>query len=298
MAATPSNPVDLELLRTFVAVAEQASFSKAAKALGTTKGTTSRAIARLEEIVGTELLHRDTHSVSMSTAGVALFERTVKHLAALANAVQELPDRGEEPSGQLRITSSYDFGVTMLPPIIANFSLRFPEVTFDVQLSNDVANLVAEGFDLSIRAAARGLADSSLTVRKLGPAELRFYGSPNYLARRGEPREYGSSTHDWAVFRPSTQLFKPKDQAAIRFFSNDLIFVRAIVLAHAAIGALPPFVAEEDVQAGRLVQVMPGRTLRAPGGFFLLYPTRGHTSRKVSAFRDFLISCLQAKPLA
>jgi len=294
MRATPLN---FDLLKIFVAVAEQASFSKAATSLGITKGTASRAIARLEAIVGAELLHRDTHRVSMSTAGVALFERTAPHLAALASAVHDLPEHREEPSGQLRITSSYDFGVTMLPPIIANFSLRFPEVTFDIHVTNDVTNLVAEGFDLSIRAAAGGLRDSTLTVRKLGVAELRFYSSPRYLARRGEPREYGEPEHEWVVFGPSTKLFKPRSGAAIRFVSDDLIFIRALLLADGGVGPLPPFVAEEDVQAGKLVQVMPSRTLRAPGGFFLLYPTHGQTSRKVSAFRDFLIGCLQVRPL-
>jgi DNA-binding transcriptional LysR family regulator len=298
MAATTHKPVDLELLRIFAAVAEHASFSKAAKALGVSKGTTSRAIARLEEIVGTELLHRDTHKVAMSTAGVALFERTVRHLTALKDAVEALPERRDTPSGLLRISSSYDFGVTMLPAIVAAFSLRFPDVTFDIQVTNAVTDLVAEGFDLSIRVAARGLSDSSLTARKLGPAELRFYGSPSYIARRGEPREYGASTHDWVVFRPSTRLFKPKDGAAVRFFSNDLLFVQGLLLADAAIGTLPPFVAEADVQAGRLSQVMPSRTLRGPGGFYFVYPARGQTSRKVAAFRDFLIGCLESKPLA
>ena len=298
MPATPAKQLDLELLKIFVAVAEQSSFSKASTLLGITKGTTSRAIARLEEIVGTELLHRDTHRVSMSTAGVALFERSAPHLAALACAVHELPEQREDPSGQLRITSSYDFGVTMLPPIIANFSLRFPAVTFDIQVTNDVTNLVAQGFDLAIRAAARGLTDSTLTVRKLGTAELRFYGSPRYVARRGEPREYGDPAHEWIVFGPSTKLFKPSAGAAIRFISDDLIFVRELLLADGGIGALPPFVAEEPVRSGKLVQVMPSRTLRAPGGFFLLYPTRGQTSRKVTAFRDFLLSCLKARPLA
>jgi len=298
MRATAPLDLDLGLLKIFVAVAEHASFSKAALSLGITKGTTSRGVARLEEIVGAELLHRDTRRVSMSTAGVALFERTAPHLAALSSAVHDLPERQEEASGQLRISSSYDFGVTMLPAIIANFALRFPKVTFDVRVTNDVTNLVAEGFDLSIRAAARGLRDSTLTARRLGTAELRFYGSPRYLALRGEPREYGDPTHQWVVFGPSTKLFKPRPGTAIRFVSDDLIFIRALLLADAGIGVLPPFVAQEDVQAGKLVQVMPSQTLRAPGAFFLLYPTHGQTSRKVTAFRDFLVNSLKAKPLA
>ncbi|HEX5660975.1 MAG TPA: LysR family transcriptional regulator, partial [Polyangiales bacterium] len=84
-------PVDYQLLAVFVAVAEQNSFSKAARKLGIGKGTVSRAIARLERTVGAELLHRTTHHVALSTAGSALFERAAPHLAALNQAVVKLP---------------------------------------------------------------------------------------------------------------------------------------------------------------------------------------------------------------
>ena len=127
MSSTPPRQLDLQLLRVFVAVAEQSSFSKAAVSRGIT-----------QEIVGAELLHRDTHRVYSSTAGIALFERAAPHIAALASAVHDLPEDRESPSGELRITCSCDFGQTMLPTIIASFSLRFPEVTFDVDVTNNV----------------------------------------------------------------------------------------------------------------------------------------------------------------
>src|SRR5690348_13053202 len=108
-------PFDYQLLAIFRAVAVQTSFSKAAKRLGVAKGTVSRAIARLEDIVGAELLHRSTHSVALSTAGTALYERTAHHVAALDQAVKGLPERAEEPSGDLRVTAPTDFGAILLP---------------------------------------------------------------------------------------------------------------------------------------------------------------------------------------
>ncbi len=138
----------------------------------------------------------------------------------------------------------------------------------------------------------------SLTVRKLGIAELRFYGSPRYIARRGEPRDYGDARHEWVVFGRSMKMFKPIPGAVIRFTSDNFVFIRELLLAGGGIGALPPFVAEDHVQAGRLVEVMPSRRVRAPGGFYLLYPTHGQTSRKVTAFGDFLLGCVKAEPLA
>src|SRR5215831_2147300 len=100
----PATPPDYDLLAALVAVAEEASFSKAARRLGVTKGTVSRAIARLEDSVGAELVHRNTHKVALSTAGTALYERTAPHLSALDRAVGTLPERSEQPSGELRIT--------------------------------------------------------------------------------------------------------------------------------------------------------------------------------------------------
>lgn len=291
--------LDLDLLTIFVAVADHASFSKAASHLGITKGTVSRGIARLEAIVGAELLHRDTHRVAMSTAGTALYERTAPHLGALANALSELPEREDEPSGQLRITAPYDVGVMLLPDIIARFVLRFPKVTFDLRPSNQRFDLVADGFDMAIRAAPSGLADSNLTVRKLGSAEMRVYASPAYVARRGEPQKLVSADdgHSWIVFRPMMSLL-PK-QSRPSFLTDDLFTVRELVRAGAGVGTMPSFVAAPYVEAGTIVQIMPSHTWRGAGGLYLLYPTRGRGTvpRKVAAFRDFLLESLKTKPL-
>ncbi|MDX2093489.1 MAG: LysR family transcriptional regulator [Kofleriaceae bacterium] len=295
MPATPPNPFELDALRVFVEVAERASFSKAAKKLGITKSTASRAIARLERHVGAELLHRDTHKVAMSTAGVALFERVAPHLAALAGAIRELPEHQDTPSGLLRVTCSVDVGMTLLPGLIARFRLRHPEVTFDLHISDQVVDLVGEGFDLAIRAAPRGLADSSLTVRKLGAAELGFFASPTYLARRGAPKEIGDPEHDWIAFRPAASAIMPK-RAAAHVLADNFVFVRELAVADGGVAGMPTFVAEPEVSAGRLVSVLQGRTLRSSGGFFLLYPSRGQTPRKLAAFCDFLIEYTKAKP--
>ena len=116
-----TTPLDFGLLAMFAAVAEETSFSKAARRLGITKGTVSRGIARLEDDVGAELIHRTTHKVSLSTAGTALYERTAPHLSALERAFGELPERAEQPSGELRMTAPHDFAAMVLPELISQF---------------------------------------------------------------------------------------------------------------------------------------------------------------------------------
>src|SRR5690348_7586639 len=123
--------LNLDLLATFVTVASAESFSKAAKQLGVSKGTVSRAVARLERELGAELLHRTTHEVALSTAGTALYERVAPHVAALGSALGELPERAEQPSGVLRLTAAPDIAAMILPELIASFTLRYPDVRFD-----------------------------------------------------------------------------------------------------------------------------------------------------------------------
>ena len=106
MGGTPS----LDLLGMFVAVAESASFSAAAKKLGLPKSSVSRGIARLEAELDTQLLHRTTHAVGLTTSGTALFERVAPLVASLRQAVGSLPEEKETPSGVLRVTLGPELG--------------------------------------------------------------------------------------------------------------------------------------------------------------------------------------------
>ncbi len=283
--------VDYDLFAIFVAVADESSFTKAARRLGIGKGTVSRAIAALEEAARVELVHRTTHQVSLSTAGTALYERTAPHLVALGLALSKLPERADLPSGELRLTAPHDFGAILLPELLTQFALRCPEVTFDVRLSNARVDLVAEGFDLGIRVAADGLKDSTLTARRLGGTTIGYYTSPSYLARRGEPREIGDPRHDWAMFSSllKRKTFRP------HFRSDDFLLLRELLRHGAGVGVLPAFVADEYITSGELRPVLPSESRRV-GAYHLVYPSSGQVPRKVTAFRDFAIDRLK-RPL-
>ena len=296
LCSMAETPFDYHLLAIFIAVAEQNSFSKAARKLGIGKGTVSRAIARLEDVVGAELLHRTTHSVALSTAGTALYERTAHHLAALNQAVLKLPERAEEPSGDLRLTAPNDFGAIVLPGILSQFSRRYPQIRFDVRLTNARVDLVAEGFDLAIRAGAASMKDSSLTVRRLGAGRVDLYAAPSYIARRGKPKLLGDPKHDWVIHPNMISLWKVPEQS-VRFRCDDFFLTRELVRDGAGVGILPSIVADTYVRDGSLESVPVGN--RPPfGGFLvLLYPSSGQVPRKVTAFRDFLIEHLRKAPL-
>jgi DNA-binding transcriptional LysR family regulator len=285
-------------LAIFAAVVEEASFSKAAQKLGIGKGTVSRAIARLERLLGAELVHRTTHSVALSTAGTALYERTAPHLSALDRAVLDLPERAREPSGVLRLTAPHDFGVVILPELLAQFARRYPDVRVDVRVTNVQLNLVAEGIDLAIRASANARKDSSLTSRRLGSTAGGFYAAPSYVARRGKPKRLGEPKHDWILIPRLTAPWKLPERASLRFACDDFLLARDLVREGAGIGYLPGFLAAPYVSDGLVESVPLVDAPRETGSFFLVYPSSGQVPRKVTAFRDFLLERLKKTPLA
>jgi DNA-binding transcriptional LysR family regulator len=286
-----------ERLATFLAVAEEQSFTKAARRLNIAKGTVSRSIARLEEDLGVELVHRTTHAVALSTAGIALYERVSPHLTGLDQAVQKLPERGEAPSGTLRMTAPPDFGIIVLPEVIAHFTRRYEGISVDVRLTNVTLDLVADGFDLAIRGAGKTLKDSSLVARRVGDGTLELFAAPSYLARRGQPKHIGDPAHDWIVHSSVCGAIKPWRKLSARFVCDDFLLVRNLAREGAGVALLPRFVATPYLRDGLLEQVtLPDHpTMR--GGLFLVYPSRGQAPRKVTAFRDFLIDWLKKWPL-
>ncbi|WP_163868380.1 LysR family transcriptional regulator [Myxococcus eversor] len=295
--------MDLNQLALFVAVAEGASFSTAAKKLGMPKSSVSRGISSLESSLGVQLLHRTTRRVALSTAGQALYERVSPMLASLSKSVGELPELEEEPSGELRLTAVVDWGTTVLAEIITRFVARYPAVKVDLHLDNRVVDLVAEGFDAALRLSSNTLKDSSLRARRLGLFSLRLYGSPSYLARRGTPRHPRDlASHSWVSFRsakpfslvgPGETLRVPQNGSIL---CDDMFFMRETLRLGAGIGFLPTMLAEPDITEGRLVPVLPKWSM--PGGSVWFVSTaERHMPRKVAAFRDFLVESLKQRPL-
>jgi len=285
-------PVNLQLLVVFSTVAELSSFSKAATKLGVAKGTISRSIAQLESLLKVELIHRTTHHVSLSTAGLELFERTRAHLVALHAAVHELPDLDEEPSGLLRMTAPHDFGTIVLPSLLGAFSRRYPSIRFDVGLTGERVDLVKGGYDLAIRVAVGQLKDSTLTICRLVHTTSGFYAAPSYIARKGRTRRLGDKSHTWIVHRGAVRLLK-LDAELVQFLVDDFQMARDLARDGSGIALLPGFVARDYVRDGLLEEVALPDASVINSDLVLLYPSSGQLPRKVICFRDYLIEALR-----
>ena len=289
----------LDHLQLFLAVAETASFSAAARQLGLPKSTVSRGVAALEKELGARLLHRTTRHVALSTAGVALRDRIGAPFAALARAASDLPDLDEEPAGLLRVTATVDFGAVVLADIIAGFVARYPSVAVELHLTNAVVDLVAEGIDVALRMSIRRLADSSFLARRLAPMEMQVYAAPAYLARRGVPRSPRDlDSHEWVMLRGAvrlrleargrTSLLKPRGRVS----ADDMSFIHRAARAGAGLAVLPTFLANANVASGELVRVMPRWSI-AGGHVWMVTPARQYLPKKVTAFREALLEGMQ-----
>jgi DNA-binding transcriptional LysR family regulator len=291
-------PIDLNLLPLFSIVAETASFSEAARKLGVPRSSVSRGVAQLEAAVGVQLFNRTTRKVALSTAGAAFYERIAPQVSALEQSIGSLPERDQMPSGELRVTAAPDFGVVVLPEILAGFSQRYPAVNVDVHLTGKLIDLVADGFDAALRITNRRLADSSLVARRLANLELGLYAAPAYLARRGEIRSVADTAdHDWVSFRGTGQAGPfPKPSRRPRLGGDEMLFVYGAVLAGVGIALLPSFLTTGDVAAGRLTRLLP-RYTSPTGALYFVHPSGAKPPKKVTAFRDYIVEFIAAHPM-
>lgn len=171
-------------MRTFVAVVEAGSFAGASKRLGITGKLASKYIGTLETQLGMTLLHRTTRSMSLTHDGRIYLEGCRRVLNEI-----DLLDMSLESStglkGILRVAAPLTFGETVVAAAALEFMAAHPEVTIELQLSDDYVDLAQEGFDLAVRIGT--LKDSSLIARKLGEARLLVVAAPSYIERHGAP---------------------------------------------------------------------------------------------------------------
>ncbi|GAD00871.1 LysR family transcriptional regulator [Agarivorans albus] len=286
----------------FVAVVEHGGFSPAARSLGISKSAVSKRINLLEQQLGVKLLHRTTRKLSLTEAGKHYFEHAVKANNAAKDAQDAVAQLQGEPQGLLRINTPMSFGRLHIAPLIAKFLQRYPKITIDMVMDDKVVDLVAEGFDVAIRAG--NLPDSSLIVRKLAPLKSVLCASPEYLKHYGIPQtieqlaahnclqfSYSRDVKEWTFMRDGqSQSIDVKGNYRV----NNSEALREAMLQGLGIGRLPTFVAGPDIVAGRLIKLlnqyqMPNQSIYA------VFSERQFLPAKVRAFVDFAIEHLAAE---
>jgi DNA-binding transcriptional LysR family regulator len=293
MASTSS--VNLNRLAAFAAVVESGSFTAAAEKLGLTKAMVSLHVSRLEKELGVSLLVRTTRRVVATETGTAFYTDCAEVLRDLEEAIGRVGGTSDVPGGTLRLTAAEDYAPAIVVPAIAKFMQRYPAIKVELVATDQVVDLVAGRFDLAIRTG--WLRDSSMRAARLGEFEQVVAASPAYLKRSGTPkRPEDLADHRWVAItllrNPLTWTFEKGGKSstvrvAAAASTNSTASLRAFMREGAGISALPDYMLDADIKAGKLVRLLPGWSLPR-GGVHAVYPNARHTSAKVRAFVDFL----------
>ena len=292
--------MDLNHVAVFARVVELESFTGAAKQLGLPKSSVSRTVTRLENELGVRLLQRTTRKLHLTEAGQAYYERARVALTGLEEAASAATNLSAEPRGTVRVTAPADTGIMDLGELVGRFVRKYPLVHVEISLSSRFVDLVAEGFDLALRAGK--MADSSLVARKIGNDTLGLFASPAYLRRRGRPKSVPDlANHDCVLFRGTHgksewKLTGPRGEERVTvrgpLNADEMSFVQQAVSAGVGVALLPMIGVRLAAARGRLplpVRLLPEYSV---GGNILnvVSPSARFQPASVIAFRDFLIA--------
>lgn len=293
--------MDTQSLRLFVLACETLNISAAGRTLGMAPAVASTRIAKLERLVGADLLHRSTRKVSLSLEGQDFLPYAREMIAQEEAALAALGKGRTKVSGTLRFAAPSTFAQLYIAPLLPMFMDKYPDLRLDLHLSDTQFDLIEGSYDLALRNSV--LADSSLTARKLADDRRILCASSAYLERFGIPIDPEDlAKHRLIAFRdlePRTlvstagtqALFAPK-RAAQYLILNDGLTQKLTTLDGAGISINSFWAVQNEIESGTLSHVLPDYELANKPALWLIYPKSNVVSAKVRVFMDFLIDHL------
>lgn len=284
--------MNIDHLRLFVQIAASHNISAAGSALGISPAVASTYINKLEEGLGTRLVHRTTRKVSLTEEGRAFFPHAEDVLASVEAACASVGAGSLSPSGTLRVAAPASFGRMHLMPALEGFLTRHPKLTVDFRFSDAIIDMVEGGFDIAIRNAE--LKDSSLIARKLAFDQRVVCASPGYLDRYGEPSEPQDLRHhqcinlmgleNWVFDTPNGHL---KIKTSGRFRTDNGEAIRDACAAGLGITVNSTWSAYQHFASGELVPILRQYPLVSNTAIWAVYPSSRTLALKVRAFIDY-----------
>lgn len=305
----------LEDLQAFARVVDARGFSGAARLLGSTKSAVSKQVGRLEDQLGTRLLHRTTRSVSPTAEGRGVYERALRLLEEAHALETELAGQRAEPSGVLRLSTSTAFGNLQFTALMSEFCARHPRLQVVLGLNDRYVDLAEESFDLVLRLT--GKPGPGLVARRLASVRYVLCASPTYLQAHGQPHSVAAlAGHHCLRFgylhAPDRWRFRHAEhgeaevevQGALRFESgltvNSSESLRIAALAGMGVAVLPTYAIGADLRAGRLQALLPGwlpvSGIAEADTLYAVYLPNRHLAPKVRALIDFMLEKLGEVP--
>ena len=286
----------IQAIRLFIRVVDLGSFSKAAAELGLGQPAATKAVALLEQRLGSRLLHRSTQGVTPTEIGLLYYGKCklIAHHVEEAQSVAALLQ--SQVQGALRISTSVAFGRRVLVPLLMRFMRANPKLQIELLFEDRYVDLVAQGIDVAIRMGR--LADSTLSARYLGINPWAVVAAPAYLAERGVPAApLDLAAHDALIYSTvqgdARWQFSGADGQALAvpvkgpLRSNNLSALLAAARDGMGVAALPWYVAQTSVRSGAVVQVLADWALPTQE-IHAVYPSPCLVPAKVSGFVAWL----------
>lgn len=298
--------MDTQSLRLFVLACETLNISAAGRALGMAPAVASSRIAKLEHLLGADLLHRSTRKVSLSTEGQDFLPYAREMIAQEEAAFAALGRGKAHVTGTLRFAAPSTFAQLYIAPLLPLFMDQYPDLTLDLHLSDAQFDLIEGSYDLALRNSL--LEDSSLTARKLADDTRILCASPGYLDQNGAPKDPADlPSHRFVAFRDleprvfvSSQgeqaTFDPR-QSSHRLIVNDGLTQIQATCEGAGISINSLWAVHRELADGSLLRVLPDYEIANKPALWLIYPKSNVVSAKVRVLMDFLITHI-GKPQA
>ena len=291
------NPI--KAMEVFVAVVKHQGLTAAAAELNLSNVMVGKYIAALEAQVATELIQRTTRQIRVTEAGWLFYESAQTAINAVNEAYLQLEALHTAPKGSLKISAPMTLGSELLAPLMAQFMQRYPDIQIELQLSNHVVDLMAEGCDCVLRIGPLK-DDYGLIAKKIMDYHMVICAAPDYLAQHGSPSTPADlHTHRLLVHATWNQqfnwLFANHDQAWPQQWhlkSNDGQVLRQAALAGIGITMQPRFLLQHDLEAGTLVPLLPEHT-PSPHPVHLLYLPNKYKLPRLQAFVSFIQRALK-----
>ena len=282
------------------------SFTAAAKKLGVSTSHVSRQIDALEQRLSTRLLYRTTRQVNLTEMGKVYYDHCNHLLEGFADAEAIVTQLQTQPQGLLRITAPSIFGEKYIAPLANEFSQQYPNLGLEFVFSNDVVDVIQDGFDVAIRTGV--LKDSTLMARRLAQRQLYVVASPEYVKQHGKPKTMAElqnhqnligSKDSW-----SFQLNGVPTQIKVkgRWHGNSGIALLDAALKGLGIAQLPDYHVVDKINSGELVTIL-DEFKCTDHAVWAVFPYNRHLSAKVRLFVDFLFASFkqqlpwESKPL-
>ncbi|MCQ9616314.1 LysR family transcriptional regulator [Paenalcaligenes niemegkensis] len=276
----------------FVRVAELGSFAAVAEQQGVDRSAITRQIAALEKHLGVQLIVRSTRRQSLTSAGRLYLERCRAIIDLVDSAETEVMEERLSPKGSIRLSLPISFGVRCLTPILIRFAKDYPEVALQLDYSDDLVNLIEEGFDLAIRVAAEPASND--IVRKLGECKMLVVGSADYFECKGRPAHPADlADHVCLQYQNHSRWSLEIDGETTYFSTSGRIQANngdALAVAAAnglGLAVLPDFIAQGYLQSGELQSVLDQYSSQRLGIYAVL-PTNYYIPQRISLLMEYL----------